>query len=986
MSPNGPPVLLRQTAFGRPGVTLFRWLPSVGVLLACALASSTANAEALRVMQVNPGLMPEFEVQMNAGQSTTIDASATTPGVDPVLHLWDPVTNMELAMDDNSGGGRAARLEFQAPRTGTYLLVVRPRGFTAGEVALTRDGTAWQAGVKLRAGHQVLPNLRAREQVVTISPPRGTFEHIVYLLADDGMRIEKRLVGVPRTHWRVPQGHWGARTLLVATAADDASPVRMYRNDVAFSGADPDRDGLGVELERQLQTCSSATDSFGAFTCDRVVDLRDTDGDGISDGWEVLGRDFGNVYVALPTWGSDPRHKDIFIEVDYRRLTAEENSTGIDEKMPAAVALEFADMFADKATTDPLIRLHHATLVGNPDQQPGINIHLDTGRPPERPEHATIYGDWGGYDALDAKQAGDGNWVGQDIGNLWKTKMHASRRGIFRYGPGHKDGGGKCSSGIACGYNFNSIGNFAHETLHGLDIDHNGPWDIDRIPANCKPNWPSNANYAYYSQFRLSDGRGRGPLNNTRLREWKAVAVPRQCPHELEHNPEGLQLAAGPANASGVRCDNRSDPYMRDLSTLYRYRVDFDNGHVDWNRDGIFAPENQTVRAYANLQPSESCEFTRYNRVVFRNTEPVALAITRVGHHTLIFDLDQQGALRYRDSVSDWQCAPADEDCPGSSFGDPVAVSFGRAIRAFDAEAVNIDGSYQVAIVAVDDRGLMRERRLHLKPDGTLSLDQGIRTLRTSQPVAGDPSLSATRDGTTLFLAYKHFDNGLFWNSRKTQFWEAERRASDGPGRPLATTPDASAALAGGYALGTSDEVMYLFHLNAEGKLRLRTFDPEQERWPDVRKADREGTYSIRGRPALEWVPNALGSETPGQLHMGYRTLEGHYRMMRSHYDTGQERLVFGLESSFDNVWLTGNAFDWTASGAGTHPQLWAVLHFKNEDLGSHIQFRPRADGILDVDMRNYDDWSVVAWAACRHIVNPGDLVSSPIRCGPRPW
>lgn len=972
---NAAPSARRLANSSRHATT--RRLVLIGGFLLAALAATEASANAVRVMEVRPGRMPEFEVQLTAGQMTTFVSSPLTAGVDPVLHLWDPVTDSELAMDDNGGGGRSARLRVRAPRTGTYLLIVRPRGFSSGEVTVTHDGVTMPSGATLRPGFQPLVTLRPREEVITLSAPGGPLEHTIYLLADDGMRIEKRMAGLSRTRWVVPQNHWGARTLMVATKTDSAPPVRVLRNDVALDGADPDRDGLGAGLERQLKTCSVATDSFGAFTCNQVTDLRDTDSDGISDGWEVLGRDHGDVYVALPYWGSDPRHKDIFIEVDYRRLTEVENVAGVEEKMPVEVALKFAGLFSDATTTDPLIQLHHATLAGNPDQKPGINVHLDIGRAPERPEHATIYGDWGGYDALDAVQDANGNWQGVNIASVWKTNMHNSRRGIFRYGPGHKEGGGQCEPSIACGFNFNDVHNTIHETMHGLDINHSGPWDADRIASNCKPNWPSIANYGYGDQLRLSDGRNRPLLNNTRLPEWKAVPV-NECPVEVERDPNRMQRPALERVCSATQ-------YLTDLQELFRYRVDVREGHVDWDRDGVFAPSGQKVRAYANHRPNESCEFTRQNRAVFRDIDPVALAITRVGHHTLVFDLSRQGVLQYRDSVSDWQCPPADEGCPGSSFGEPVTLPFGRVLRSFDAEAVKIDGAYQVAIVAIDDRGLLRERRLHLQPDGTLKLDQTTRTIRTGRPVAGDPSLSATRGGTTLFLAYKHFDNKLFWNSRATAFWESERVAANGPGVPLTTTQDASPALAGGYAFGTGNEVMYLVHLQ-DGTLKLSTFDKVQGRWPNTRLAPMSGGFNYSGRPALEWVPSQLGSETPGQLYLGYRGGGNMYRMSRSYYDIAQRQVRFGLDSVFDNIWLTGNAFDWVASGAGSHPQLWAVLHFKNAALGSHMQFRPRADGILDVDMRNHDDWSALAWAACHHVVNPGNLVSNPIRCPSRPW
>ena len=46
--------------------------------------------------------------------------------------------------------------------------------------------------------------------------------------------------------------------LIGVRPADAGKPMRVYRNDVKLPGADPDGDGLGTELERQLKTCSVA--------------------------------------------------------------------------------------------------------------------------------------------------------------------------------------------------------------------------------------------------------------------------------------------------------------------------------------------------------------------------------------------------------------------------------------------------------------------------------------------------------------------------------------------------------------------------------------------------------------------------------------------------------------------------------------------------------------------------------------------------------
>src|SRR5882757_2438203 len=87
-------------------------------------------------------------------------------------------------------------------------------------------------------------------------------------------------------------------------------------------------------------------------------------------------------------------------------------------------------------------------------------------------------------------------------------------------------------------------------------------------------------NYAYIGFGLFADGLNYPTLNNHSLAETNAV------------NPA-------------------STTFLDVLQSTFQYKVDRSTGSVDWNRDGIFAPAGSTVRAYANYQPGNSCEFTR---------------------------------------------------------------------------------------------------------------------------------------------------------------------------------------------------------------------------------------------------------------------------------------------------------------------------------------------------------------------------------------
>jgi hypothetical protein len=85
----------------------------------------------------------------------------------------------------------------------------------------------------------------------------------------------------------------------------------------------------------------------------------DTDGDGIWDEWESKGVDAnsdGSIDLDLPAMGADPRHKDLFVELD-----AMDNHP------------------YDPAAASAVIAAFAAGSISNPDGKNGVTLHLDTG-------------------------------------------------------------------------------------------------------------------------------------------------------------------------------------------------------------------------------------------------------------------------------------------------------------------------------------------------------------------------------------------------------------------------------------------------------------------------------------------------------------------------------------------------------------------------------------------------------------------------------
>jgi len=121
---------------------------------------------------------------------------------------------------------------------------------------------------------------------------------------------------------------------------------------------------------------SSGTASDKASIRFRVeVDAPDSDGDGLLDAWEINGLDAdgnGSIDVNLPAMGAKPDHKDLFLELD---TTAASTLTRADI---LAVKKAFAAAPIDAGTKASEIT-DGKDAKPNPDGQPGINLHIDTG-------------------------------------------------------------------------------------------------------------------------------------------------------------------------------------------------------------------------------------------------------------------------------------------------------------------------------------------------------------------------------------------------------------------------------------------------------------------------------------------------------------------------------------------------------------------------------------------------------------------------------
>jgi len=80
-----------------------------------------------------------YQADMSAGRSYALQTSALGANVDTILELYDTDGVTRLASDDNSGGGKASRIEWQAPHDGTYFVRVSPAGGSASGCSATYE-------------------------------------------------------------------------------------------------------------------------------------------------------------------------------------------------------------------------------------------------------------------------------------------------------------------------------------------------------------------------------------------------------------------------------------------------------------------------------------------------------------------------------------------------------------------------------------------------------------------------------------------------------------------------------------------------------------------------------------------------------------------------------------------------------------------------------------------------------------------------------
>ena len=232
----------------------------------------------------------------------------------------------------------------------------------------------------------------------------------------------------------------------------------------------------------------------------------DSDGDGLWDDWEKNGIDIdgdGVIDVNLPAMGADPKHKDIFLQVDWMDCAvASGDCAGGDthnHKPKAAAITAVVNAFKNANVT-------------NPDGINGINIHISLGTAIPHQNALNIPGlcfsggaGIGNFDAVKTANFNNNlrfthhycifahqqvttstsSGCGELPGNDFEVAL-----GGWNVGSGDVDGDGLPDSNV--GTVQQQAGTLMHELGHNLNLQHGGG-----DSTNFKPNYLSVMSYRY---------------------------------------------------------------------------------------------------------------------------------------------------------------------------------------------------------------------------------------------------------------------------------------------------------------------------------------------------------------------------------------------------------------------------------------------------------------------------------------------------------
>lgn len=309
-----------------------------------------------------------------------------------------------------------------------------------------------------------------------------------------------------------------------------------------------------------------------------------------------------------------------------------------------------------------------------------------------------------------------------------------------------------------------------------------------------------------------------------------------------------------------------------------------------------------------------------------------------------------------------------------------------------------------------------------MRPDGTLfeswvervadrNVWGGPIAIRGSL-AAGEPALAVSHDGSRVALAYRTRTNNVAFRMRAPSGYLAEEFIN--ASSPVEMTEKASPALVFTYlpdptaASARERLVAALADSSTNGNLAFLEYRGAGHPWRRL-SLSQEGiprgiSKRVVGRPGFAWVGDPVTTVSPGggagariatigrlYLIYTYETAaspgDGHVRMAMTHVDSSG-KLMLGLDSPFDNQWSKAFGVDLLQPGeiALRAAESYAInTPDRADNPFQRVFVRPHADGISNLDYRNFNDWKVMSSGLCRSLATaqaPAMLVA----CAPASW